>query len=85
MMGVIMAREADGGEPTPAPELHTRRRKSKDAEPRPIALSIRGRLEWKEWVARLAEADRTSLNELVDRALARYGREVGFKEAPPER
>ena len=80
-----MAIKADGGELSSAPELRPRRRKSKDAEPRPIALTIRGRVEWKEWVARLAEADRTSLNELVDRALARYGREIGFQEAPPGR
>jgi hypothetical protein len=80
-----MARKANVGPPSPAPELQPRRRKSKDAEPRPIALTIRGRVEWKEWVARLAEADRTSLNELVDRSLARYAREIGFKEAPPER
>jgi len=60
-------------------------RKSRDPEPRPIALTIRGRDEWKEWVKRLAAADRASLNELVDRSLARYAREVGFKEMPPER
>lgn len=60
-------------------------RKSRDAEPRPIALTIRGRDEWKEWVKRLADADRSSLNELVDRALARYAREIGFKDMPPER
>jgi hypothetical protein len=60
-------------------------RKGRDMAPRPIALTVRGRDEWKAWVRRLAAADRSSLNELVDRALARYAREIGFKESPPER
>ena len=80
-----MARKSNGGAPPPGPDLRPRLRKAKDAEPRPIALTIRGRVEWKEWVARLAEADRTSLNELVNRSLARYAREIGYQEAPPER
>jgi hypothetical protein len=80
-----MARKANPKVSVPPAALQPRRRKSKDAEPRPIALTIRGRVEWKEWVARLAEADRTSMNELVDRALAKYAREIGFREVPPER
>jgi hypothetical protein len=80
-----MARKANPNVSVPPAVLQPRRRKSKDAEPRPIALTIRGRVEWKEWVARLAEADRTSMNELVDRSLARYAREIGFREVPPER
>jgi hypothetical protein len=62
-----------------------RKRKSRDPEPRPIALTIRGRAEWKEWVGKLAEQERISINELVDRALVKYAREVGFKDAAPER
>jgi hypothetical protein len=60
-------------------------RKGRTGDIRPIALTIRGKTEWKEWVARLADHDRASLNELVDRSLARYAREIGFKESPPER
>jgi hypothetical protein len=62
-----------------------RRRKRQDPEPRPIVLMIRGRQGWKEWVRRVAEHDRASLNDLVDRAIARYAREIGFGETPPER
>jgi hypothetical protein len=61
------------------------KRKSRDAEPRPIALTIRGRSEWKAWVGLLADFERISVNELVDRALVRYAREVGFKGVAPER
>jgi hypothetical protein len=77
--------EANGGSSQDPPKFTPRRRKRKDASPRPIVLAIRGRPEWREWVDRLAAADRTSLNELVDRSLARYAREIGFREAPPER
>jgi hypothetical protein len=61
------------------------RRKTRDPAPRPIALTIRGRAPWKDWVAKLAKHERISINELVDRALVKYGREIGFKENPPER
>jgi hypothetical protein len=60
-------------------------RKSPDAEPRRPVLSIKARSAWAAWVDRLAAFDRSSKIELVDRALARYAREIGFKEAPPER
>ena len=62
-----------------------RQRKAKDLEPRPIALTVRGREEWKAWVQRLADFERIALNELVERALICRAREVGFKEQAPER
>lgn len=80
-----MARKAKGKDPRPEPEPRPRQRKAKDVEPRPIALTIRGREEWKGWVKRLAEFERVAVNELVDRALVRHAREVGFKEQAPER
>jgi hypothetical protein len=60
-------------------------RKRPDADPRKIVLAVRGRQAWKDWIDRLAAHDRSSINELIDRALARYAREIGFKEVPPER
>jgi hypothetical protein len=36
-------------------------------------------------VGDLAGFERISVNELVDRALVRYAREVGFKKVAPER
>ena len=59
--------------------------------PRPIAIAVRGRPEWKEWAERLrAFAEKNlgvpiSLNALVGLALAHYAKSIGFKEAPPER
>ena len=50
------------------------------------AVMLRGRPEWKDWLARLAEFDRSpSMNELFDRAITAYAREIGFKEAAPKR
>jgi hypothetical protein len=60
-------------------------RKRPDSDPRKIVLAVRGRQVWKDWIDRLAAHDRSSINELIDRALARYAREIGFKEVPPER
>jgi hypothetical protein len=60
-------------------------RKSPDATPRETILSIRGRVEWRDWLARAAEYDRSTIVEMIDRAVTRYAREIGFKEPPPER
>jgi hypothetical protein len=75
-MATTQAEDSDGRKP---------KRKRRDAEPRPIALTIRGRQDWKEWVASLAAFERISVNELVDRALVRYAREAGYKTGAPER
>lgn len=61
------------------------RRKSPAPEPRAPIITVKARAEWGEWLDRLAAYDRSSKVELIDRALARYAREIGFKEVPPER
>ena len=50
--------------------------------PRQIVLVVRGSVG-KAWLDRLVNYDRCSLNELTDRELARYARDVGFQEIPP--
>lgn len=58
----------------------------KPGDARKSLLSLKGRPEWKEWVDRVAAAERTSAAELIDRALAWYARErVNFPEPPPRR
>lgn len=47
------------------------------------AIIVKGRARWKNWVRRLAEHDRKSMSDLIDHALVRYARELGFEEAPP--
>ena len=48
-------------------------------------LRVRVSGSYKEWVARLAEFCRSDMSDLIDNALVRHAKEVGFKEAPPKR
>jgi hypothetical protein len=55
-------------------------------QPKGFALPpVRGSKEWKAWVERLAEFDRASLPDLVDRALVAYAKQIKFRDAPPRR
>jgi hypothetical protein len=59
---------------------------SEDAKPtRPNGLIVRGSKEWREWLGRLAEHDRTTMADLIDRAVVDYARKVGFGEGAPRR
>jgi hypothetical protein len=58
----------------------------KEHRVRTAVIALRSRPEWRDWVERLAEFERTSsLNELFDRAIVAYARQVGFKEVAPKR
>ncbi len=50
----------------------------------PIAAQVRGSAEWKEWLEGIAKANRQSVSGLLDTALARYAKEMGYPD-PPER
>jgi hypothetical protein len=52
--------------------------------PRVQVLGIRGRPEWKEWLARFADANRSDMVDLIDDALEAYAKTKGF-EPPPKR
>lgn len=63
---------------------------SKQAKPtdkgrKPMIVQVRGSNEFKAWAERLSQFDSLPLSSVVDRALRRYAREIGFKEDPPER
>ena len=62
-------------EPDPEPEKWLRQ---------PFAVQVRGTPEWKEWVEELAEYNRQKVAGLVDTALARLAKEIGFRD-PPKR
>lgn len=53
--------------------------------PRRPVLTIKGTEEWKGWLERLAKHLRMPTSTLVDHALVRYAKEMGFTEEPPER
>jgi hypothetical protein len=51
--------------------------------PRRTVLTIKGTDEWREWLEGLGEFLRTPTSTVVDHALVRYAKEVGYdKEAP---
>jgi hypothetical protein len=59
--------------------------KTRRAQPRPTALTIKGRLEWRDWVERGADFCRTDVAKLVDAALVEYLKQRGFEEPAPKR
>ena len=54
-------------------------------DPRPTALTVKGRPEWRDWVDRGAEFCRTDVAKLVDAALVEYLKQRGFDESAPKR
>lgn len=62
-------------EPTPEPEKTPRK---------PMVVQVRGSEEWKDWAERLADHERDTLTKLVERALGKWAKEIGF-EPPPKR
>ena len=59
--------------------------KAAQENPRPTALTIKGRPEWRDWVDRGAEFCRTDVAKLVDAALVEYLKQRGFGEPAPKR
>jgi hypothetical protein len=52
--------------------------------PRVQVLGIRGREDWKDWLVRFADANRSDMADLIDDALEAYAKIKGF-EPPPKR
>ena len=53
---------------------------------RSAVTNIRSSPEWKAWLDRLAEFNRSSsLADMVDDAVVDYARKIGFKETAPKR
>lgn len=53
---------------------------------RDATTMVRSSAAWKAFLEQLAEYDRaTSVSELIDRAVIRYAREIGFKGEMPKR
>lgn len=52
---------------------------------KPVALTIKGNLEWRAWVDRGAAFCRTDTSKLVDAALVDYLKAKGFEEPAPPR
>ena len=65
-------------EPDPIPEPEASKRK-------PMIVQVRGSEGFKTWTEELARFDSRPLALLVERALRRYAKEIGFDKEAPER
>jgi hypothetical protein len=79
-MGAVAVARKKTTRGTPKPTPGTEEWKKK-----PLIVNLRGSEEFKEWIQGLAAFDRQSVSGVVERALVRYGRAIGFKTEPPER
>jgi hypothetical protein len=53
--------------------------------PRKVVLQMKGTDAWKEWLELLGKHLRTPTSTVVDHALVRYAKEMGFDREAPER
>lgn len=53
--------------------------------PRRTVLTIKGTEEWREWLEGLSKHLRTPTSTIVDHALVRYAKEMGYQAEAPER
>jgi hypothetical protein len=53
--------------------------------PRRTVLTIKGTDEWRLWLEGLGKHLRTPTSTIVDHALVRYAKEVGYSAEAPER
>jgi hypothetical protein len=60
-------------------------RKPQPEGARPAMTMVRSSAEWKAWVEELAEYNRTNVTDLIDQALVRHAREIGFAKVAPKR
>ncbi len=56
-----------------------------DPKRKPMVVQVRGSEEYKAWAEKMARFDGMSLASLVDRALRKYAKEIGFPDTPPSR
>lgn len=48
-------------------------------------LTIRASAAWRAWLEKVASKNRSSISGLIDQAVAKYAREIGIVDLPPDR
>jgi hypothetical protein len=76
---------AEAGMKTVAKKKAGAPKKRADDKNKPIIITVRGSLEFKEFVEMAARKDRLSVADFVERAIMRYAKELGIQEDAPER
>jgi hypothetical protein len=66
--------------PRPSPS-----RADEPLERKPMVVQVRGSAAFKAWAEKLARFDNRPLSGLVDKAMRRYAKEIGFPDEPPDR
>ncbi len=56
-----------------------------ERDKRMTVMTIKGTVEWKEWLDRLSDFSRLPSTVLIDVALADWAKQRGFLESPPKR
>ena len=51
---------------------------------KPVVIQVRGSEEYREWLEALCRYDHRKASDIVEHALAKHARDIGFRE-PPER
>jgi len=62
--------------PTPKPTV---------ADSRAIIVTLKGNPEFRDWLNRFAEFDRSTAVQITEKALVAYARQLGFEEPAPKR
>ncbi len=68
-----MAKKTEKSKPEPAKAIR-----------KPMVVQVRGSEEWKQWAEGLAEKEGDTLAKLVERALRKWAKDVGYPD-PPKR
>jgi hypothetical protein len=50
-----------------------------------VAVTLKGREEWKPWIEPLARHSRLDVAKLIDRAVIDFAKREGFEPEAPER
>ena len=59
--------------------------KAKPANRKAMVVQVRGSEEYKAWFEEVADLDKTTLADLVDRAVRAYAKGLGMKREQPKR
>ncbi len=58
---------------------------SESADSRAIVVSMKGTVEFREWLNELAEFDRLTAVQVMEKGAVAYARQIGFTKPAPKR
>lgn len=88
MVGLMAKKKIEPIGDNPAPEKPPAKKtgpKPAEGVGRTAATMIRSTPDWKKWLDELADFNRGTVSDTVDRALVELARNIGFPKVPPRR